>query len=263
MNMFQADIAARRAKDFRIKWGMVIDIDKCTGCGACAVACQAENNLAPEAETPSSADGHGCISWIRIYELSNRRTFPNHDLAYLPLPCQQCAAPFCADVCPVGATEKTEDGGIVSQIYARCTGCRYCMAACPYQARSFNRTTPVWPAGLGNILLPDVSTRPRGVVEKCSFCHHRFMQAKNAARRNTQPTYDLADGDYTPACAESCPNGAIAFGDLLNKKHRVYELSRAKNVFRLLERLNAGPQVYYASKREWVRREGDNYHAGA
>ncbi|MDR1243201.1 MAG: 4Fe-4S dicluster domain-containing protein [Deltaproteobacteria bacterium] len=250
-----------RTKDFKIKWGMVIDIDKCTGCGACMVACQAENNLAPEAEAPPSDGGDEFMSWIRIYELSNRKAFPHHDLAYLPLPCQHCATPFCTGVCPVSATEKTEEGGIVSQIYARCTGCRYCMAACPYHARSFNRVAPVWPAGLDKIISPDVSTRPRGVVEKCSFCHHRFMQAKNAARNNAHSIYELEDGDYNPACAESCPNGAIAFGDLLNKKHRVYALSRAKNAFRLLERLNAKPQVYYTSSRDWVRRAGDNHHA--
>jgi molybdopterin-containing oxidoreductase family iron-sulfur binding subunit len=228
------------------------------------VACQAENNLPPETgeENPALPGRSRSVSWLTLYELSNRKTFPHHDLAYLPLPCQHCGAPFCVAACPVSATGKDEEGGIVSQIYARCTGCRHCMAACPYHARSFNWSSPAWPAGLDKIISPDVSIRRRGVVEKCSFCHHRFMQAKDRARKNARYTYDLEDGEYTTACAESCPSGAIAFGDLLNKKHRVYDLSRSKNSFRLLERLKAEPQVYYTSGREWVRREGDNNHAG-
>jgi molybdopterin-containing oxidoreductase family iron-sulfur binding subunit len=250
-------------KEFKIKWGMVIDIDKCSGCGACMLACQAENNLPPEATGDGIAPGsHRFISWLTVYELSNHKVFPRHERVWLPLPCQQCGNPPCSKVCPVTATEKTEEGGIVSLIYARCTGCRYCMVACPYHACAFNWSSPAWPAGLNKIVNPDVSLRPRGVVEKCSFCHHRFMQAKDLARTNNRYIYDLEDGEYNTACAESCPAGAIVFGDLLNKNHLVYELSRNKKAFRLLERLGAEPQVYYISSRAWVRREGDNYHAG-
>ncbi len=110
-------------------------------------------------------------------------------------------------------------------------------------------------------LSPNVSVRPRGVVEKCNFCHSRYLDAKNEARQNGEDPMNLADGAYNPACADICPTKAITFGDLNNPEHRVYELSRGKNAFRLLEKLGLDPQVYYTSEREWVRLQGDNYNA--
>ena len=133
------------------------------------------------------------------------------------------------------------------------------MASCPYHARYFNWYDPKWPGDLDRTLTPDVSTRPRGVVEKCSFCHHRWMHAKDAAILKGEDPMDLPDGAYITACTEACPNGAITFGDLNNPKHKVYELRQSPHAFRLLERLGTEPQVYYLSKREWVRRQGDNY----
>ncbi|MDR2051366.1 MAG: 4Fe-4S dicluster domain-containing protein [Deltaproteobacteria bacterium] len=242
-------------KEFRIKWGMVIDLDKCTGCGACMVACQAENNLAP---TPDASNKKKVMNWLVVYELTNGKAFPAHEVAYLPRPCQQCGTQPCASVCPVVATEKNEEGGIVSQIYPRCIGCRYCMAACPYHARYFNWLDPVWPEGLDKVISPDVSVRPRGVVEKCSFCHHRFMKAKDKARVEKRDIFELEDGEYVTACAEACPNGAIAFGDLLNPGHKVSALAESPHAFRLLARLGTDPQVYYLSRRDWVRAQGDN-----
>jgi molybdopterin-containing oxidoreductase family iron-sulfur binding subunit len=135
------------------------------------------------------------------------------------------------------------------------------MAACPYHARYFNWQDPVWPQGLDKVITPDVSVRPRGVVEKCSFCHHRFMRAKDKARLEGRDIFELEDGEYITACAEACPNGAVAFGDLLNPEHQVYELSRHPDAFRLLERLGTEPQVYYMSRRAWVRAQGDNRQA--
>ncbi len=243
-------------KEFKIKWGMAIDLDKCTGCGACMVACQAENNVAP---VPDASNKLKTLNWLVVYELSNKKPFPDHDVAYLPRPCQQCGYPPCVSVCPVIATDKNEEGGIVSQVTPRCLGCRYCMAACPYHARYFNWYDPIWPEGMDKTLTPDVSVRPRGVVEKCSFCHHRLMAARDLARVEERDPDDLPDGAYVTSCAEACPNGAIVFGDLLNPDHAVYELSRSKYAFRLLERLGAQPQVYYLSRRQWVRRLGDNY----
>ena len=241
-------------KKFRIRWGMVIDVDKCTGCGACMVACQAENNVPPE----NTSNRRKSLNWLLVYELSNGKPFPGHDLAYLPRPCQQCGTYPCASVCPVIATDKNEEGGIVSQIYPRCIGCSYCMAACPYHARYFNWRDPVWPEGMEKNLSPDVSVRPRGVVEKCSFCHHRFMKAKNKARVEERDIFNLEDGEYVTACAEACPNGAIVFGDLNNPGHRAHDLAASPQAFRLLERLGTDPQVYYLSRREWVRAQGDN-----
>ncbi len=243
-------------KEFKVKWGMAIDLDKCTGCGACMVACQAENNLAP---VPDASNKLRVMNWLVVYELSNKKPFPDHEVAYLPRPCQQCGTYPCASVCPVIATEKNEEGGIVSQIYPRCIGCRYCMAACPYHARYFNWFDPIWPAGMEKSLTPDVSVRPRGVVEKCSFCHHRFMHAKDKARVEGRDIYDLEDGEYVTSCAEACPNGAIVFGDLQNPKHKVSELIKSPHAFRLLERLGTEPQVYYLSRRDWVRKLADNH----
>ena len=106
-------------KEFDIKWTMVVDLDKCTGCGACMVACQAENNVAPN---PDGTNKVRSINWMKVYRLSNHKPFPEHDTAYLPRPCMQCGKPSCVSVCPVVATDKNEDGGIVSQIYPRCIG---------------------------------------------------------------------------------------------------------------------------------------------
>ena len=262
-------------KEFKIKWGMVIDIDKCTGCGACMVGCQVENNIAPmtkkdpynyvQALTKDRDDASNklrTLTWMNVYELSNGQAFPEHETAYLPRPCMQCGNPACVPVCPVVATDKNEEGGIVSQIYPRCIGCRYCMAACPYHARYFNWWDPLWPEGMDKGLSPSTSVRPRGVVEKCNFCHSRYLDAKNKARQDGEDPMNLPDGAYVTACAEICPTKAITFGDLNNPEHKVYELSRSKHAFRLLEKLGLAPQVYYMSEREWVRKQGDNYNAG-
>ena len=243
-------------KEFKVKWGMVIDLDKCTGCGACMVACQAENNIAPVTDGSNKLR---TLTWMLIYELSNGKDFPEHDIAYLPRPCMQCGKPSCSTVCPVVATTKDEEGGIVSQIYPRCIGCRYCMAACPYHARYFNWFDPVWPEGMEKTLNISTSVRPRGVVEKCTFCHHRFAAAKEKARAEGRDPMKLEEGEYIPACVEACPTGAIVFGNLNNPEHKVAKLARSKYAFRLLERLGTEPQVYYLSRREWVRRKGDNY----
>ncbi|MBT8763539.1 4Fe-4S dicluster domain-containing protein [Desulfohalobiaceae bacterium Ax17] len=245
-----------QVKEFKVKWGMVVDLDKCTGCGACMVACQAENNIAPVTEGSNKLR---TLTWMLVYELSNGKDFPEHDIAYLPRPCMQCGKPSCSTVCPVVATTKDEEGGIVSQIYPRCIGCRYCMAACPYHARYFNWFDPVWPEGMDKTLNISTSVRPRGVVEKCTFCHHRFAAAKEKARMEGRDPMHLEEEDYIPACVEVCPTGAIVFGDLNNPEHKVAKLAKSRYAFRLLERLGTDPQVYYMSKREWVRRQGDNY----
>lgn len=243
-------------KDFTIRFGMVIDLDKCTGCGACMMSCQAENNVAPQEDATNKLRS---MTWLNIYRLSNGKPFPEHETVFLPRPCMQCGNPTCVTVCPVVATEKNEEGGIVSQVTPRCIGCRYCMASCPYHARYFNWFDPYWPGDLKEALSPDVSTRPRGVVEKCTFCHHRYMQAKDKAIANGEDPFALPEEAYQTACTEACPNGAITFGDLNNEEHKVYELKQSPYAFRLLERLGTEPQVYYYSKREWVRRLGDNY----
>lgn len=242
------------------RYGMVINLDMCTGCGSCMVACMAENNV-PFKEDES--DKLLSITWMRVFKMSNKKKFPDAEICYLPRPCQHCAgqgthghAP-CVSVCPATATDQSAETGIVSQIYTRCFGCRYCMAACPYHARYFNWWDPVWPKGMEKYLSPNVSPRMRGVVEKCSFCFHRYQLAMDKAY--SEGRRELEEDEYQTACTQACPANAITFGDLDNPKHKVYKLKKDPNAFRLLERLHTNTKVYYVSSKEWVRRAGDNY----
>jgi len=239
------------------RYGMVIDLDKCIGCGTCVVACSAENNVSVLYD---ESDKTRNINWLKIYRITNGKEFPKTEVVYLPRPCMQCANPPCVPVCPATATRSDANTGIVSQIYTRCIGCRYCMAACPYHARDFNWYDPSFPTGMERYLSPEVSPRMRGVVEKCTFCHHRLMSAK--ARAYAEDRRELKEDEYIPACAEACPTNAIAFGDLNNPKHEVSSLIKSPHAFRLLERLGTEPKVYYISTKEWVRRIADNYLEG-
>jgi Fe-S-cluster-containing dehydrogenase component len=127
-------------------------------------------------------------------------------------------------VCPATATDYSKETGIVSQIYTRCFGCRYCMGACPYHARYFNWWDPVWPKGMEQYLSPNVSPRMRGIVEKCSFCFHRYQLARDKAF--AEDRRDLEENEYQTACTQACPAGAITFGDLNNPDHKVHQLAR-------------------------------------
>ena len=138
-----------------------------------------------------------------------------------------------------------DDEGLVGQIYPRCIGCRYCANACPYTVKFFNWSAPRYPESTRSGLNPDVSIRPTGVVEKCTFCHHRLQNAREQARAEDRP---LREDDYIPACAESCPTDAIVFGDLDDSRHRVNQLSRDPKAFRLLEELGTEPKVYYLTE---------------
>jgi len=243
------------------RYGMVIDLDKCTGCGSCMVSCYSENNVPFKADETNKLDS---INWLRVYKITNNKAYPDTEVCYLPMPCMQCDGaheghPPCVSVCPAVATDYDYDTGIISQIYTRCFGCRYCMAACPYHARKFNWWDPVWPADMEKYLSPNVSPRMRGVVEKCSFCFHRYQLARDKAYLEKRD--ELAEDEYQTACAEACPTGAITFGDLNNKHHAVYKLKNSPKAFRLLERLHTNPKVYYLTSKNWVRRAGDNYLA--
>ncbi len=249
------------------KYGMVIDLDKCTGCGSCMVACMAENNV-PFRKDESNKQLS--ITWMRVYKLTNDEPFPNTETCYLPRPCMHCEGhhghPPCVSVCPAVATDYDETTGVVSQIPTRCFGCRYCMAACPYHARYFNWWDPVWPEGMKKFLSPNVSPRMRGVVEKCTFCFHRYQLAMEKAYLERRE--ELAEEEYQPACAQACPAGAITFGDLNNKDHAVTQMvepdhknggkPRNPNAFRLLEKLGTNPKVYYLSSKKWVRQKADH-----
>jgi molybdopterin-containing oxidoreductase family iron-sulfur binding subunit len=223
---------------------MVIDLDRCTACQACVVACRQENNV-PFSEQPESKSGHS-IFWMQLISVIEGEGF-EVNATFIPRPCMHCAHPACIKVCPVGATYQNEEG-LVAQIYSRCIGCRYCTVACPYTARSFNwgpRKVP-WP--LNRVRNPDVSVRSQGVVEKCTFCVHRIQAARENARAENR---ELRDGDVVTACQEVCPAGAIFFGDLHDPKSTVHRLSHSKRAYQLLEELGTEPKVYYLKEGEW------------
>ena len=225
------------------RWGMVIDLDRCNGCQNCSTACQIENNIPPP--TPEGAGASRSIRWMDLLPYVEGE-YPHVKLRLIPRPCMHCDNPPCIKVCPVGATSKGAEG-IIAQVYDRCIGCRYCTTACPYTVRSFNWYPPRWPAGMGQALNPDVSVRPRGVVEKCSFCHHRLQKARDKAAAEKR---ELRDGDYVPACLETCPTKAISFGDLDDPESEVAQLSRSPRAFRLLEDLGTQPKVFYLREGE-------------
>jgi molybdopterin-containing oxidoreductase family iron-sulfur binding subunit len=223
---------------------MVIDLDKCTGCQACVVACKAENNI--PFSTPEQAALGRTISWMEVMMMIEGE-YPHVKMRFVPRPCMQCDNPPCTKVCPVYATYKNEEG-LVAQVYPRCIGCRYCTTACPYTVKYFNWYEPSWPAEMKQCLNPDVSTRPKGVVEKCTFCHHRLQKAKERA---TAEKRGLREGDYVPACVQTCPADAMYFGDLDDSNSTVAQLAKSSRAFRLLEDLGTEPKVIYLTEGEW------------
>lgn len=205
------------------RWAMVIDQAKCVGCGQCVLACQAHNDIAPD------------MQWTRLEEDEPVGDQP----VYLPIPCQQCENAPCVGVCPVKANHIRPDG-IVTIDYDRCIGCRYCELACPYGARVFNwkkftgenPAVPAWGQ-------PEVPRRPRGVVEKCSFCYQRIDRGL---------TFGLTPGVdqmATPACVVACPRKARIFGDLNDPESPVSKALAQRPSFRLREDLGTEPRVYY------------------
>ena len=251
------------------KWAMAIDLDACIGCNACAVACYAENNL-PVVGREKFKHGQ-VMHWMRIerYWDEDGRDFPDQGFQFLPMMCQQCEAAPCETVCPVGATNHTQDG-LNSQIYNRCIGSRYCSANCPFKVRYFNwydypTTENVWPAEMNYQLNPDVTVRGKGVMEKCTFCVQRLRAAEVTAKGEGRI---VREGEVQTACQQSCPTGAISFGNLVDPESRVYKQWQAQQVdldkdaqeknqkeggtdlrgYRILEELRSYPSVMYLER---------------
>ncbi len=201
--------------------GMVIDTVRCIGCHGCTIVCKVENNV------PNN------IRWNRILTDGGESidtpagTYPNLKMSYIPINCQHCESPACTKACPVGATYKETETGIVRQDYDKCIGCRMCMAACPYTGvRSFNWEEPVYSVdfAVGDAAVP---THQKHVVEKCILCYHRQSKGLN------------------PACIEVCPGLARHFGDFNDPDSEVSQLIRNRTYKQLLPEKGTGPSIYY------------------
>jgi Fe-S-cluster-containing dehydrogenase component len=224
------------SRDIPFKWSMVIDLDRCTGCEACVVACQAENNVPINLQ--SAYEQGRVLEWIRL-ERYWEGEFPNIKARFIPVLCQHCENAPCEPVCPVYATYHNNEGLNV-QVYNRCVGTRYCGNNCPYHARSFNYWEPVWPEDLRHQLNPDVTVRSRGVMEKCSMCVQRIRRATRSKTPSQVP-----DGAFDPACAQACPTSAMTFGNVADPESRVSKLRNDERRFRVFEALGTDPSVVY------------------
>ena len=220
------------------RWGMAIDTDRCTGCGACVVACHAENNIQTVGEE-QAAKGRA-MHWLRI-ERTYEGSFPDVKVRFRPVLCQQCGSAPCEPVCPVYATYSTPEG-LNAMVYSRCIGTRYCANNCPYTVRFFNWHAGEWPEPLERQLNPDVSVRPAGVMEKCTFCVQRIQEVQSTAKDELR---DVRDGEVRTACAQSCPAEAIVFGDLDDRASRVAQAARSDRASHLLGELGTEPSVTY------------------
>ena len=238
------------------RWGMVIDLSRCTGCSACVTACYAENNL-PVVGKELVQRGRE-MSWLRVERYFEGGGPDPLEFRVVPMLCQQCGNAPCEPVCPVFAAYHTPDG-LNAQVYNRCVGTRYCSNNCPYKVRYFNwfdyqnAADPAfaWPEPLAWQLNPDVTVRSKGVMEKCTFCIQRIRGAQHQARMRGTP---LKDGEVVTACQQSCPAEAIVFGDLNDPSSRVARLASDPRGYHVLEGLNTRPAITYLA-RVWNRAE--------
>jgi MoCo/4Fe-4S cofactor protein with predicted Tat translocation signal len=262
-------------------WGMAIDLNTCTGCGACIVACNVENNVAivGKDEVIRRREMH----WLRIdrYYSSEaeagdyiglEQASENPEVTFQPMMCQHCNNASCETVCPVAATTHSTEG-LNQMTYNRCIGTRYCANNCPYKVRRFNwfkyhdnqqfyQSNPSMNTDLGRMVLnPDVTVRSRGVMEKCSFCVQRIQAGKLTAKKERRP---MKDGEVTTACSAACSSGAIVFGDMNDDQSRLSKLLKLERdpkrpysfdknsanprAYRVLEDVGVKPNIFYLTK---------------
>jgi len=227
------------------RWGMSIDLDKCTGCGACVVACNAENNI-PIVMKPQISKRRE-MSWIRIDRFFEKDSKGNLEVRFIPMPCQQCENAPCEPVCPVYATY-TNPEGINAMIYNRCVGTRYCSNNCTYKVRRFNWFEHKWPEPLNWQLNPDVTVRSVGVMEKCTFCIQRIQFKKGVAKDEGRTVHD---GEIQTACQQTCPSRAIVFGDINDPDTRVSKTSQSERGYTVFPEINTQPAVTYLKRVKW------------
>ena len=233
------------------KWNLIIDVANCEDCNNCFLSCKDEfgDNDFPAYSAAQPKHGH---RWMNIMR-KERGMCPAIDVAYLPTPCMHCDNAPCENVCPVSATNHSNEG-INQMSYNRCIGTKYCINNCPYRVRRFN-----WYAYVNNqefefnqnsdlgkmVLNPDVTVRERGVVEKCSFCVQRIQEKKMQAKLEER---SLKDGEIKTACAQACPADALVFGDLNDPESKVSKMFKDERNYHLLEELHTLPSVGYLTK---------------
>jgi molybdopterin-containing oxidoreductase family iron-sulfur binding subunit len=222
------------------RWAMVVDLDRCIGCNACAAACYAENNLGVVLEE-RIAQGRE-MAWLQIQRYLDAETGTR--VTFLPMLCQHCDNAPCESVCPVYAPHHNKEG-LNNQIYNRCIGTRFCSQNCPYKVRRFNWFAWQWPEPLNLQLNPDVTVRAKGVMEKCSFCIQRIKAAHNVAKNEKRA---IRDGEVVTACMQTCPTGALTFGSLMDPESRVRRMVDDPRAYQVMGYLNTKPAVIYLKK---------------